>query len=221
MDTSRSPRPGPGDAAGIYLLAAHPDWRASRVNRRAREAVRGLAGVHLCDLYEKYPDYEIDVPAEQRLLEAARLIVLMHPIQWYSMPALQKLWMDEVLQHGWAYGANGHALRGKDLWLVATTGGTSESYHPGGYNRHFFDAFIPAYEQTATLCGMRFLPPMLLHGAHRVSEPELQSHVDTLRDRLANYPDWPELEGLGECVACEVPQRDRKTDVADATTLSD
>jgi glutathione-regulated potassium-efflux system ancillary protein KefF len=89
-----------------------------------------------------------------------------------------KLWIDAVLSFGWAYGPGGHALRGKDVWLVATTGGSQESYRPNRYNRYFFDAFLPPYEQTAVLCGMRFLPPLMLHGAHRVSDVELSAHAD-------------------------------------------
>jgi glutathione-regulated potassium-efflux system ancillary protein KefF len=114
-----------------------------------------------------------------------------------------------VLRYGWAYGRSGTALHGKDLWLVASTGGPEGSYHPQGYNRYFFDAFLPPYEQTAALCGMRFLPPLLLHGAHRVGELEVQAHADVFRQRLASYPDWPELEGLGECPITDVPVADR------------
>ena len=87
---------------------------------RRRKASQGC---RCSDLYSSYPDYDIDVPAEQALATQASLIVLMHPIQWYSMPALLKLWLDEVLTYGWAYGPGGTALKGKDLWLVATTGG--------------------------------------------------------------------------------------------------
>ena len=68
-------------------------------------------------------------------------------------------------------------MQGKDLWLVATTGGPQSSYHPQGYNRYFFDAFLPPYEQTAALCGMRFLPPLLLHGARSASEQAVAEHV--------------------------------------------
>lgn len=195
--------------ASIYLLAAHPDWRESRVNRRLLEAARGLAHVDICDLYASYPDYDIDVPAEQARAAAAQLIVLLHPIQWYSMPALQKLWLDDVLAHGWAYGSGGTALRGKDLWLAATTGGPESSYHPQSYNRYFFDAFLPPYEQTAALCGMRFLPPLVLHGAHGSDEPTLAGHVAVFRERLQSYPRWPEIESMDSCPACEVPAADR------------
>jgi glutathione-regulated potassium-efflux system ancillary protein KefF len=196
-------------AGGIYLLAAHPNWRESRVNRLLWQAAQGVPGVLATDLYASYADYDIDVAAEQARCQAARLLVLMHPIQWYSMPALQKLWLDEVLAHGWAYGSGGDALRGKDLWLVATTVGGESSYHPQGYNRYFFDAFLPPYEQTAALCGLRFLPPLLLHGAHSASDTEVQAHVQVFAERLRDYPDWPELRDLAECPACEVPADDR------------
>ena len=193
----------------IYVLAAHPDWRESRVNRALRDAAHSLSRVQVRDLYTSYPDYAIDVAAEQAALARAQLVVLLHPIQWYSMPALQKLWLDDVLAYGWAYGESGTALQGKDLWLVATTGGPEASYHPQGYNRYFFDAFLPPYEQTATLCGMRFLPPMVLHGAHGAGSDVVARHVDTFRQRLQSYPTWPELEDLAQCAACVVPMRDR------------
>ena len=195
--------------AGVYLLAAHPNWRESRVNRALLEAAQRVEGVTVLDLYAAYPDYDIDVPTEQARAAAARLLVLLHPVQWYSMPALLKLWMDEVLAHGWAYGRGGTALQGKDLWLVASTGGAEDSYHPQGYSRYFFDAFLPPYEQTAALCGMRFLPPLVLHGAHRVDEAQLAAHVQVFEQRLRTHPSWPELEDLQDCVACDVPPSDR------------
>ena len=203
MDEFAKPRPS------AYVLAAHPNWRVSRVNRRLMEKAREVPGVHVQDLYARYPDYDIDVSQEQANAEAASLIVLLHPIQWYSMPPLMKLWVDEVLSYGWAYGKQGTALHGKDLWLVATTGGPETSYHPQGYNRYFFDAFLPPYEQTATLCGMRFVPPLLLHGAHRASPQAVQSHVQMFGDRLANYPAWPELDELPACPITDVPPADR------------
>lgn len=193
----------------IYVIAAHPAWRESRVNRPMMEAAKAQPRAQVQDLYSSYPDYAIDVAREQQAMENASLVVLMHPIQWYSMPALQKLWLDEVLTYGWAYGEGGSALQGKDLWLVTTTGGPEESYHPQGYNRYFFDAFLPPYEQTAALCGMRFLPPLVLHAAHSVAPPVVAQHVETFSQRLQSYPDWPELEGLEQCAACVVPMRDR------------
>lgn len=171
--------------------------------------------VEVNDLYSSYPDYAIDVEAEQARLARADLVVLLHPIHWYSMPPLQKLWLDEVLSWGWAYGPGGNALQGKDLWLVATTGGPESSYHPQSYNRYFFDAFLPPYEQTAALCGLRFVPPLLFHGARSASNEALTAHVDVFRERLACYPGWPELDAQGDRPHYVVPEDDRPADPDD------
>lgn len=191
-------------APAVLVIAAHPQLQRSRVNRAALGAA-AQATVRVHDLYARYPDYLIDIASEQAALAEAQLVVWQHPIHWYSAPPLMKLWIDDVLAFGWAYGPGGTALRGKDLWLVASTGGAEDSYRPDSYNRYFFDAFLPPYEQTAALCGMRFLPPLLLHGAHRASPEQIAEHAQLYAQRLRNYPDWPELAELDECPACAVP----------------
>ncbi len=197
--------------ADVLVLAAHPHLESSRVNRALARAATALGERHVevRDLYALYPDYLIDIEAEQAALARARLVVWQHPIHWYSMPSLMKLWVDDVLAFGWAYGPGGTALRGKDLWLAATTGGPEDSYHPAGYNRYFFDAFLPPYEQTAMLCGMRFVPPLLLHGAHRVSDEDLARHTQLYTSRLLSHPHWPELVDMKAQEACNVPAEAR------------
>ena len=195
--------------ADILVLAAHPQLEHSRVTRTlmraAARAPGGVSRIEVRDLYALYPDYWIDTAAEQAALAAARLVVWLHPVHWYSMPPLMKLWLDEVFAIGWAYGPGGQALRGKDLWLVASTGGPASSYRPDGYNRYFFDAFLHPYEQTAALAGMRWLPPLVLHGAHRVGEDVLAAHGEMLAERLRQWPDWPEIAELEAPPDCAVP----------------
>jgi putative NADPH-quinone reductase len=185
--------PAMNTTPNILILYAHPAPHQSRVNQRLAQSVGTLANVRLHDLYETYPDFHIDVRREQALLTAADLVVFQHPIQWYSMPALLKKWVDTVLSPGWAYGPGGDALRGKDYWLVATTGGSDNSYQENGPHRWPFSAFLPPFKQTAQLCGMRWLPPHILHGAHQVDEATLSAHLAFYRERLATYPNWPEL----------------------------
>jgi glutathione-regulated potassium-efflux system ancillary protein KefF len=193
--------------AEILVIAAHPQLEHSRVTRALLGAVAQAASTRVAvrPLYALYPDYFIDVAAEQAALRAARLVVWLHPVHWYSMPPLMKLWQDETLAFGWAYGPGGDALRGKDLWLAASTGGPESSYRPDGYNRYFFDAFLLPYEQTAALVGMRWLPPLLLHGAHSASPAELAAHAAVFVERLAQWPDWPEIEAMDPLPACTVP----------------
>ena len=196
--------------AQILIIAAHPQLEHSRVTRRLVQALQATAGrsggdIEVRDLYALYPDYFMDTAAEQAALLAARLVVWLHPVHWYSMPPLMKLWLDEVLAFDWAYGPGGQALRGKDLWLAASTGGPTDSYRPDGYNRYFFDAFLHPYEQTAALVGMRWLPPLVLHGAHRSSEAVLAAHAQLFVDRLLQYPAWPEIEAMEAAPECAVP----------------
>jgi len=220
------PNPPAADASldaalDILVITAHPQMEHSRINRRLMRQAARLAeqtrhpSIIVRDLYALYPDYLIDTAQEQALLARARLVVWQHPIHWYSMPPLMKLWLDEVLTFGWAYGPGGSALRGKDLWVVATTGGPEDSYRPDSYNRYFFEAFLPPYEQTAALCGMRFLPPMVLHGAHRASEHDVAEHEQVYVERIRTYPDWPELDLVPDCIACEVPDDARPPEPAE------
>jgi glutathione-regulated potassium-efflux system ancillary protein KefF len=193
--------------ADVLVIAAHPQRQHSRVNVALMEAASRCAPqrVQVCDLYALYPDYFIDVAAEQARLREVQLLVWQHPVHWYSMPPLMKLWLDEVFSFGWAYGPGGTALRGKVLWPVLSTGGPSTSYQPDGYNRHPFNAFLPPYEQTAALCGMRMLQPLVLHGAHRVSDAQLAEHVSAYTHRLIHFPDEPDLLGSASPIGPAVP----------------
>jgi len=205
--------PGPN----VLVITAHPQMQDSRINRRlmaaaSRVTLAGGGPPVVRDLYALYPDYLVDIGAEQALLAAADLVVWQHPIHWYSMPPLMKLWLDDVCAFGWGYGPGGNALRGKDLWLVTTTGGTEESYRPDSYNGYAFEAFLPPYEQTAALCGMRFLPPLVLHGAPRVPEAGVAAHEALFAERLRTYPHWPHLDELLYGLKQDVPATARPDD---------
>ncbi len=168
----------------VLILYAHPAAELSRTNRLMLEAAARLPDVTVHDLYEHYPDFHIDVEHEQQLLSQAELVVMQHPIHWYSMPALQKEWLDRVLARGWAFGHDGHALEGKRFWLVASTGGETASYQSTGRHGHPFADFLPPYQQTARLCGMQWVEPLILHGAHHVPPVEFQHHVERYLEGL-------------------------------------
>jgi glutathione-regulated potassium-efflux system ancillary protein KefG len=152
----------------VLVLFAHPVLERSRVNRRLVDAIRGLDGVTIHDLYEAYPTLGIDVPREQALLLAHDAIVFQHPFYWYSCPAILKEWQDLVLEHGWAYGGGGTQLRGKITLNAITTGGPAAAYRREGYNRFTIRELLAPWDQTAHLCGMRFLAPFVVHATLRV-----------------------------------------------------
>jgi len=174
----------------VLILFAHPVLERSRVNRRLLEAVRRLDGVTVRDLYELYPTLDIDVKAEQTALVAHDVIVFQHPFYWYSCPAILKEWQDLVLEHGWAYGKEGTQLRGKITLNAISTGGPEAAYRQGGYNRFTVRELLAPWDQTAHLCGMRFLAPFAVHGSLRVvGDDDVAGHrtryvqlIEALRD---------------------------------------
>jgi putative NADPH-quinone reductase len=189
----------------LLVLYAHAAPHLSRVNRRLADAARLNEGVYLHDLYETYPDFYIDVPREQALVAQADALVFLHPLQWYSMPALMKEWIDCVLQEGWAYGgadstasaARPGALHGKRYWLAATTGGAAGEYAAGARHGRPFADYLAPFQQTAALCGMEWIEPHILHGAHTVDAATVDAHVEGFSAglrRLAGPQPPPPLE---------------------------
>ncbi|MEL6188370.1 MAG: NAD(P)H-dependent oxidoreductase [Myxococcota bacterium] len=173
----------------VLVLFAHPALERSRVQRRLLEAPHTCSGVTVRDLYELYPDLDVDVDAEQAALRAHDVIVFQHPFYWYSAPPLIKQWQDLVLEHGWAYGRGGDALAGKLTFHVMSAGGSEEAYEPTGYNHFPVVELMRPFEQTANLCRMRWLPPYVVHGTHRIQDPSIEEHVDQYRRLLVAIRD--------------------------------
>jgi glutathione-regulated potassium-efflux system ancillary protein KefG len=187
----------------VLVLFAHPALQKSRVNRVMIEQVRTIRGIEFHDLYEAYPEFDIDVSHEQSLMEANDVIVFQHPFFWYSTPAIIKEWLDLVLEHDWAYGSKGNALHGKYVMHAVTTGGRESAYGAQGLNRYSMRQFLRPLEQTACLCGMHFLPPFIVHGTHQLTPAAIAQHaadylqvIKALRDGrfdLAAVSDYPQI----------------------------
>ena len=152
-------------AAKILILLAHPAPRRSETNVELARAANALPHVTLVDLYGRYPTFDIDVDREQTQLLAHDIIIFQHPLYWYSTPALLKEWQDHVLEYGFAYGSGGTALQGKVFFCALTGGGPESAYSGEGDSRFNIRQLLAPLEQTARLCGMRYLPPFALFGA--------------------------------------------------------
>nr|WP_320022683.1 NAD(P)H-dependent oxidoreductase [uncultured Draconibacterium sp.] len=162
----------------ILILFAHPAFQKSLINKTLIEAIKDLEGVTINNLYEKYPDFFIDVPVEQKLLTEHDIIIWHHPFYWYSAPALIKEWMDLVLQHGFAYGTHGRALEGKWAMSCISTGGRKEVYSADGKNRYTISQFLAPFIQSASLCRMTNLPPFVVHGSHTLNGNQIKKYAD-------------------------------------------
>jgi len=172
------------DQNRILILFAHPALQKSRVNKQLITYVKDLEGVTFHDLYEVYPDFNIHISQEQKLVSDHDIIVFHHPLFWFSIPALLKEWMDLVLQHMWAYGRKGMALKGKKLLTVTSTGGRESLFRPMGYNRHTMIEFLNPIAQSAYVCGMDYLPPFVVHGTHTITAEEIARSGEDYRKIL-------------------------------------
>ncbi len=171
-------------AAGVLLVLAHPAMERSRANKAMASAAQDAPGVTLIDLYETYPDFAIDVRAEQSRLISHHTVVLQFPMYWYSTPALLKEWFDLVWLHGFAYGRGGTALKGKRMVVACSTGGDADAYHRKGPNRFTIEEFLRPLEQTAALCGMSWESPFIVHASAAKSDAALAKHAQAYRKRL-------------------------------------
>jgi len=171
----------------ICVIVAHPYPHRSHANRVLCDGLRALPDVDLRSLYDLYPDFDIDVAAEQQALERAGLVVWMHPVFWYNVPALMKHWFDKVLAFGFAYGEGARALHGKNCLWVPTAGGNPRDFADDGLHAHSFATFAPAIEQTARFCGMHWQSPYVVYGANAMDEAQLGEHAAALVARLSPW----------------------------------
>jgi len=168
----------------ILILLAHPMLEKSRANQALLHHIPASDQITLHDLYERYPDFNVDIGREKELLEAHDILIWQHPLYWYSAPALLKQWIDLALEYGWAYGPGGTALAGKKVMNAFTSGGARHVYCSEGYNRYTIREFLRPFEQTACLCHMEYLPPFAVQGTHRLSDQGLEEFGMRYREVL-------------------------------------
>jgi len=159
----------------ILIVFAHPKFERSSNNILLVKSIPQIPEITFHDLYELYPDFNINVESEKKLLSENNIIVLQHPFYWYSAPPLMKQWIDLVLEFGWAYGPGGNALQDKIIFNAITSGGQRSAYSKEGHNRFTINELLAPFDQTAYLCKMIYLPPFVIHGTHRITPEEKKS----------------------------------------------
>lgn len=170
----------------IVVISGHPDLEQSHTNTVILEQLNtALDSVDVRRLDTLYPDYQIDIEAEQQALLDADVIVLQFPFYWYSVPALLKKWIDDVLAYNFAYGAEGDKLKGKALILSFTIGGPEDAYTPLGYNHFSIEQLMYPIQQTAYLAGMEYQKPVYTH--RMVYIPGVYNKLEDVQARARDH----------------------------------
>lgn len=167
----------------VLLNFIHPALEKSRINQRLLKCAHDLDSVRVNDLYQLYPDFQINAEAEKAKMEAHDSIVFQFPLYWYSSPALLKEWFDITLQYGWAYGRHANALVGKKTRFAVSTGAPGDTYTKEGHNGYTMEEFLRPMLNTCQLCGMSIGDPFYVHSALHV-EAEEMAQIET------NYKNW-------------------------------
>ena len=181
----------------VLIISGHPKFEESNANRIILEEIQARGeNISVRHLHSLYPDYKIDVDAEQKALVEADIIVFQYPFYWYTVPGLLKAWMDEVFTFNFAYGPEGDKLKGKDFILSFTIGGGEESYHPLGFNHFPIEQFLYPFKQTAFLAGLNFQSPVYTH--RMVYIPEIYNTLEEVEARSMDHADrlLAQLESL-------------------------
>ncbi|WP_047789304.1 NAD(P)H-dependent oxidoreductase [Tenacibaculum mesophilum] len=168
------------------MILAHPNLKDSVANKHiSTEIAAQFNHFEISDIFNQYPDFKIDVEAEQAKLLAADTIIFQFPFFWYNMPAILKQWFDEVFSFNFAYGSKGDKLRGKNFLLSITVGGPEEAYTPIGYNHFAIEELIRPLQQTAYLSQMNYLKPVYTHGLTYV--PGVYNTKEVVLQRADNH----------------------------------
>ncbi|MBI9066848.1 MAG: NAD(P)H-dependent oxidoreductase [Salinivirgaceae bacterium] len=184
----------------ILIQFAHPAFHKSRINKELLKDIELIDGVTLRNLYEEYPNFHIDVKYEQQLLVEHDILIWHHPFYWYSAPSLLKEWIDLVLEHNFAFGKNGTALKGKLVMSAITAGGSKQAYTKEGYNHCLIHDLLLPFRKTAELCKMKYLPPFVVHGTHLFDIEKTKKMADDYRKLLISLRDDVfELKQFGQC----------------------
>lgn len=118
----------------VVIVCGHPDLKTSLANKTILDEIAAKCPqAEIRKLCELYPDYKFDIKAEQAALEKADVIVFQYPMNWYGVPGLLKLYIDKVMEHGWAYGSQGTALSGKAFIISLTMGVPEAGFSAQGF----------------------------------------------------------------------------------------
>ena len=167
----------------ILIVSGHTDLNDSVVNKTVLEELRkALPEAEFDILSEEYPDFHINVKAEQAKVEKADIMVWQFPMFWYSMPSLLRCWIEQVIVHGFAYGSKGHATDGTKLIASFTTGSPAEVYTKEKAGFTIEEVMGPQLQGTANLCHMDLQPFVYTGGVSYAlrTEPEKLAEITQL-----------------------------------------
>lgn len=174
------------------IILGHPNIEQSIANKTIIESLqKQITDLEIRNIHQLYPDYKINVQEEQAALLRHDLIVLQYPMYWFNMPAILKIWFDQVLTYQFAYGSQGDKLKGKKLLPSLTIGQAEQNFQE--YSAELIKNLLDSVKVSARYTQMEYLPPALLYGVSPIMKGESEikanalEHSKQLAQRIKKY----------------------------------
>lgn len=148
------------------VIVAHPNLQESIINSLWLDKLKKSPELYtIHNLYDEYPNFDIDIIREQSLVENHDNIIFQFPIYWFSCPPLLKQWFDSVLTYGWAYGSSsGYRLQGKKIGLAVTAGIQQKDYTKSGRYYYTLTELLRPFEVTVNYIRATWIEPFCFYG---------------------------------------------------------
>jgi Putative NADPH-quinone reductase (modulator of drug activity B) len=169
-----------GNGAKTLIIASHPYPDRSVVNRALWEVAENAEDAYFRNLETVYGDNMrgFDRVAERRLYQQMERLVFIFPIHWFNLTPMLKAYLNDI----WGSGPPPE-LRGKELFVVTTTGGSEDAYSSAGRLGFSIEEVLTPLRASANYTGMQFSEPLCFFAASG-DAASLRRYRETLAARL-------------------------------------
>jgi putative NADPH-quinone reductase len=161
----------------ILVNLVHPDFNNSIVNKKLLEEIKDLDNITINNLYDKYPDYKINVEEEQSLLLKHDIILFQFPMYWFSSPALLNVWFETVFISGFSHRGN-YKLEDKFFAIAISCGAAKQEFCKTGKDKKTVEEFLFPFSITAHYVKMNYLKAFITYETESIlSEQTLEKYA--------------------------------------------
>jgi glutathione-regulated potassium-efflux system ancillary protein KefG len=89
-----------------------------------------------------------------------------------------------MLEYGFAYGEGGDKLKGKKFLMVISTFGPEEACQHDGYNHFTMEKLLRPFEQTANLCKLEYVKPLIINGVAHKSNEDITASMNFVKNEI-------------------------------------
>ncbi len=129
-------------------------------------------------------DYLPDVKQEQEIIKNSDMLIVVHPIWWYSMPAILKGYIDRVFAYGFAYAEIDGKIKGlltdKKVIIFNTLGESKEICEGSGICQCIKKTIDGIFE----FCGMKVLEHKFFFSVPYVTDKERKDMLNEVKSIL-------------------------------------